>query len=59
MQKDYDKKIIACLPAFNEEKTIANVIKRLKNYVNEAIVCDNESYDMTLLIIHVNRIIVR
>jgi glycosyltransferase involved in cell wall biosynthesis len=47
MQKDYDKKIIACLPALNEEKTIANIIKRLKNYVDDVIVCDDGSHDMT------------
>lgn len=50
MQKDYDKKIIACLPAFNEEKTIANVIKKLKEYVDDVIVCDDGSYDMTSVI---------
>ncbi len=47
MQKDCDKKIIACLPAFNEEKTIANIIKRLRNYVNDVVVYDDGSSDMT------------
>ncbi|MGQ9469146.1 MAG: glycosyltransferase [Nitrososphaerales archaeon] len=34
------------MPAFNEEKTIANIIKRLKNYVDEVIVCDDGPSDM-------------
>ena len=47
MQKDFGKKIIACLPAFNEEKTIASVIKKLRNCVDDVIVCDDGSYDLT------------
>ncbi|MCP8308027.1 MAG: glycosyltransferase family 2 protein [archaeon] len=38
------------MPAFNEEKTIANIIKKLKNYVDDVIVCDDGSSDMTSFI---------
>ncbi|MEM3713428.1 MAG: glycosyltransferase family 2 protein [Nitrososphaeria archaeon] len=39
--------IIACIPAYNEEKSIAKVIIQTKKYVNKIIVCDDGSVDMT------------
>ncbi|MEM2661441.1 MAG: glycosyltransferase family 2 protein [Nitrososphaeria archaeon] len=39
--------IIACIPAYNEEKTIAKVILKTKKYVDKVIVCDDGSTDMT------------
>ncbi|MEM3713493.1 MAG: glycosyltransferase family 2 protein [Candidatus Aenigmatarchaeota archaeon] len=39
--------IIACIPAYNEEKTIAKVILQSKKYVNKIIVCDDGSNDFT------------
>ncbi|MEM2613688.1 MAG: glycosyltransferase family 2 protein, partial [Nitrososphaerota archaeon] len=40
-------KVIACIPAYNEEKTIAKVILKTKKYVDKVIVCDDGSIDMT------------
>jgi glycosyltransferase involved in cell wall biosynthesis len=39
--------IIACIPAYNEEKTIARVIIKTQKYVDKVIVCDDGSKDMT------------
>ena len=39
--------IIACIPAYNEEKTIAKVILKAKKHVDKVIVCDDGSTDMT------------
>ncbi|MGY0287359.1 MAG: glycosyltransferase family 2 protein [Candidatus Methanodesulfokora washburnensis] len=39
--------IIACIPAFNEEKTIARVIIEALKYVDRVIVCDDGSTDLT------------
>ena len=39
--------IIACIPAYNEEKTIAKVILKTRKYVDKVIVCDDGSTDMT------------
>ena len=39
--------IIACIPAYNEEKTIAKVIVKAMNYVDKVIICDDGSTDMT------------
>jgi len=41
------EKIIAVIPAFNEEETISTVVKNLKKYVNEVVVVDDASSDMT------------
>jgi glycosyltransferase involved in cell wall biosynthesis len=40
--------IIACIPAYNEEKTIAKVVLKAKKYVDKVIVCDDGSTDMTV-----------
>ena len=39
--------IVACIPAYNEEKYIAKVIVETKKYVNKIIVCDDGSRDLT------------
>jgi len=36
----------ACIPAFNEEKTIARVVLLAQRYV-DSVVCDDGSTDMT------------
>lgn len=38
---------IACIPAFDEEEKISDVVKRAKNYVDEVIVYDDGSQDQT------------
>jgi len=39
--------IVACIPAYNEELTIAKVVLKAKKYVDKVIVCDDGSTDMT------------
>jgi glycosyltransferase involved in cell wall biosynthesis len=40
--------VVACIPAYNEEKTIAKVLLKTKKYVDKVIVCDDDgSTDMT------------
>jgi len=34
-------KIVACIPAYNEEKTIARVVVETQKYVDRVIVCDD------------------
>lgn len=38
---------IACIPAFNEERSIGDVIRKAKNFVDKVIVCDDGSEDST------------
>jgi glycosyltransferase involved in cell wall biosynthesis len=38
---------VACIPAFNEEGTIAKVVLQSQCYVNKVVVCDDGSSDMT------------
>ena len=38
---------VACIPAYNEEKSIGDVIRRTRNYVDKVIVCDDGSDDNT------------
>jgi glycosyltransferase involved in cell wall biosynthesis len=40
---------IACIPVYNEEKLIENVIKRCKLFVDKVIVCDDGSTDQTVI----------
>ena len=42
--------IVAAIPAYNEEKTIARVILLSQRYVDRIVVCDDGSSDMTALI---------
>jgi len=39
--------IIACIPAYNEEATIGDVIRKTQNYVDHIIVCNDGSIDLT------------
>lgn len=39
--------IVACIPAFNEEKTIAGIILKTQKHVDTVIVCDDGSTDLT------------
>ena len=39
--------VVACIPAYNEELTIAKVILKARKYVDKVIVCDDGSTDMT------------
>lgn len=39
--------IVACIPAYNEEKTIARVILQAQKHVDSVVVCDDGSSDMT------------
>jgi glycosyltransferase involved in cell wall biosynthesis len=39
--------IVACIPAFNEEKTIAQIILKTQKHVDTVIVCDDGSTDLT------------
>ena len=43
-------KVITCIPAYNEEKTIARVIIEAQKYSNLIIVCDDGSTDYTGII---------
>ena len=45
-----DNKVIAVIPALNEEKTISEVIRGIKKYVNEIILVDDASTDKTAII---------
>jgi len=40
-------KIVACIPAYNEERTIASVVVRAMKLADDVIVCDDGSTDMT------------
>lgn len=40
-------KVIAVIPAYNEEKNIAKVVKEVKNYVDQVVVVDDCSKDET------------
>ncbi len=39
--------IVACIPAYNEEKTIASVIVKAMKHVDKVMVCDDGSTDLT------------
>ena len=39
--------IIACIPAFNEERTIGGVVVRTMKFVDRVVVCDDGSGDLT------------
>ena len=40
-------RVVACLPAFNEERYIASVLVRVRGLVDEVIVCNDGSVDLT------------
>lgn len=39
--------MVACIPAYNEERNIASVVVRVLKYVDKVIVCDDGSTDLT------------
>ena len=39
---------LACIPAYNEESTISDLVKTAKKYVDKVIVCDDGSTDNTI-----------
>lgn len=39
--------IVACIPAYDEERTIARVVLKTKKYVDRVVVCDDGSGDLT------------
>ena len=41
------RKVIACIPAYNEEKNIAGIIIKTKEFVDQVFVCDDGSNDLT------------
>lgn len=47
MIKDTQKKVATIIPAYNEEKTIAKVVREMKQFSDEVIVIDDGSTDMT------------
>ncbi|MEM2930959.1 MAG: glycosyltransferase [Thermoproteota archaeon] len=44
---DFKHFIVACIPAFNEERTIASVVIKTMRHVDKVIVCDDGSTDLT------------
>jgi len=40
-------RVVACLPAYDEERNIAGVVLKAQKYVDKVIVCDDGSTDMT------------
>ena len=38
----------ACIPAYNEENTISDLVKIAKKFVDKVVVCDDGSTDDTL-----------
>ena len=38
--------IVACIPTFNEEKTIARVVLQTQRFVDRVVVCDDGSRDL-------------
>lgn len=39
--------IVACIPAYNEEKNIGGVVVRALRHVDRVVVCDDGSEDLT------------
>ena len=38
--------VVACIPAFNEERTIAGVVVQTLKFVDRVVVCDDGSGDL-------------
>jgi len=39
--------VVACIPAFNEELGVGAIVVRVKRYVDDVLVCDDGSVDLT------------
>ena len=39
--------IVACIPAYNEERAIGGVVVRAMKYVDRVVICDDGSGDLT------------
>jgi len=39
--------LVACIPAFNEERMIGGVVVRALRFVDRVVVCDDGSVDLT------------
>ena len=39
--------VVACIPAYNEEGSIAGVVVQARKYVDRVVVCDDGSVDLT------------
>lgn len=39
--------VVACIPAYNEERTIGGVVVKALRYVDRVVVCDGGSGDLT------------
>jgi glycosyltransferase involved in cell wall biosynthesis len=39
--------VVACIPAYDEEKTIGGVVVRARKFVDKVLVCDDGSGDLT------------
>ncbi|MCJ7574183.1 glycosyltransferase [Candidatus Bathyarchaeota archaeon] len=42
-----DPFVVACVPAFNEEASIARVVLMAERYVDRVVICDDGSVDLT------------
>ncbi len=47
MSNENRKKVIACIPAYNEEKTIAKIVLLAQKFVDKVVVVDDGSEDLT------------
>ena len=43
----YSPLVVACIPAYNEERSIGAVVLQSKKYVDRVVVCDDGSGDLT------------
>lgn len=48
--RETQPKVIACIPAYNEEKHIADIVARTRPYVDMVFVIDDGSEDATALL---------
>jgi glycosyltransferase involved in cell wall biosynthesis len=39
--------VVACIPAYNEERNIGGVVVQARRYVDRVLVCDDGSTDMS------------
>ena len=43
----HKERILVCIPAYNEEKNIGNIVRKARNHADEVIVCNDYSTDNT------------